>query len=172
MNQPSPFPRPPREPFLPILRELALCYQAFERHSSRHIRSLGLTPSQFDIIATLGNTSGMSCKELGERTLITKGTLTGVIDRLEARGLLRRRGAKHDRRSFTVALTPAGEREFERVFPAHLAFLKPAFGGFKGEDLAELEHKLHRLRSRFEDAEARSAAQKAAVIPNRAKVRR
>lgn len=158
MNQPSSFPRPPHEPFLPILRELALCFQAFERYSSRHIRSLGLTPSQFDIIATLGNTPGMSCKELGERTLITKGTLTGVIDRLEARGFLRRRGAKHDRRSFTVALTAAGEREFERVFPAHLSFLRPAFGGFSTEELMELEQNLHRLRGRIEDAETKNAA--------------
>jgi len=153
MKRTSPFPRPPREPFLPVLRELALCYQAFERFSSRHIRSLGLTPSQFDIIATLGNTAGMSCKELGERTLITKGTLTGVIDRLEARGLLRRRDAEHDRRSFTVALTPAGEREFERVFPAHLSFLRPAFSGFKGPDLNEMEVQLSQLRERIEARE-------------------
>ena len=34
----------------------------------------------FDIIVTLGNTPGLSFKELGQRTLITKGTLTGVVD--------------------------------------------------------------------------------------------
>lgn len=153
MKKASPFPRPPREPFLPLLRELVCCYQAFERHSSRHIRALGLTPSQFDIIATLGNTPGMSCKELGERTLITKGTLTGVIDRLEARGLLRRHDADHDRRSFTVALTHAGEREFARVFPAHLQFLRPAFAGFSNDDLEQLEARLAALRGQLERAE-------------------
>jgi DNA-binding MarR family transcriptional regulator len=72
----------PREPFLPMLRELARCYQAFESYSGLHIRSLDLTPSQFDIVATLGNTAGMSFKELGVKTLITKGTLTGVVYRL------------------------------------------------------------------------------------------
>ncbi len=145
--------RTPREAFLPVLRELARCYQAFERHSSRHIRSLGLTPSQFDIIATLGNTPGMSCRELGERTLITKGTLTGVIDRLEGRGLLRRHGCAHDRRSFTVALTAAGEREFARVFPEHLAFLRPTFAALSGDELARLQTQLVRLRECFESAE-------------------
>ncbi len=138
---------------MPLLRELVRCYQAFERHSSRHIRSLGLTPSQFDIIATLGNTEGLSCKELGERTLITKGTLTGVIDRLEARGLLRRHDTAHDRRSFTVALTSAGEREFARIFPAHLQFLRPAFGGLSGADYERLEGELAALREQFEQAE-------------------
>jgi hypothetical protein len=52
------------------------CYQAFEAYSATHIRTLGLTPPQFDIVATLGNTSGMTATELGEKTLITKGTLT------------------------------------------------------------------------------------------------
>ena len=42
----------------------------------------GLTVSQADVIFTLGNTAGMTCGEIGERTLITKGTLTGVIDRV------------------------------------------------------------------------------------------
>ena len=94
--------------FLPLLRELARCYQSFELTSSRHIRELGLTPPQFDIIATLGNTAGMSCKELGEKTLITKGTLTGVLDRLAERDLISRSVPPEDRRSIFICLTPAG----------------------------------------------------------------
>jgi MarR family 2-MHQ and catechol resistance regulon transcriptional repressor len=49
-----------------------------------------LTPSQFDIIATLGNTPGMTLQGIGEKTLITKGTLTGVVDRLQEKGLVDR----------------------------------------------------------------------------------
>ncbi|MFZ3174178.1 MAG: MarR family transcriptional regulator, partial [Thiobacillus sp.] len=72
--------------FLPTVQALVQCYQAFEAYSAAHIRTLGLTPPQFDIVATLGNTSGMTATELGEKTLITKGTLTGVVDRLVDRG--------------------------------------------------------------------------------------
>ena len=77
-------------PFLPTLRELASAYQAFEAYSAVHIRTLDLTPAQFDIIATLGNTPGMPFKELGEKTLITKGTLTGVVNRLTDKKLVQR----------------------------------------------------------------------------------
>ena len=73
------------EPFLPSLRELVRCYQTFSAYSAAHLRTLGLTPPQFDIVATLGNTPGMTPKEVGEKTLITKGTLTGVVDRLAAK---------------------------------------------------------------------------------------
>ena len=68
--------------FLPTMRELARAYQAFANYSDSHIRKLGLTPSQFDVIATPGNTEGMSMKALAEATLVTKGTLTGIVDRI------------------------------------------------------------------------------------------
>lgn len=144
----------PREPFLPMLRELARCYQAFEAYSGAHVRSLGLTPAQFDIVATLGNTPGMSFKELGEKTLITKGTLTGVVDRLEAQRLVRRSASPEDGRSMIVSLTPAGERLFEKVFPAHLDHMRLALGELSTAQLQRFETALRGLRNAFESAPA------------------
>lgn len=140
----------PRERYLRALRALARCYQAFERRSAAHVRALGLTPSQFDIIATLGNTPGMTFRQLGDETLITKGTLTGVVDRLEERGLVRRVGSPTDGRSTVVQLTPRGEAEFERAFPAHIAYLKRPFAALSGAEMDVLEASLDRLRHAFE----------------------
>ena len=138
-----------KKSFLPILRELVRCYQAFETLSSRHVRTLGLTPSQFDLIATLGNTDGMSFKELGERTLITKGTLTGVVDRLAAKKLVRRIDSPTDGRSQIVQLTAKGVAMFEQVFPAHLEHLRPAFASLDAKQMAQTEEVLMRLRRAF-----------------------
>jgi len=132
--------------FLPLLRELAHCYQAFESHSAAHIRTLGLTPAQFDLVATLGNTAGMSFKELGEKTLITKGTLTGVVDRLVAKRLVRRIASASDGRSQIVQLTGKGDALFARIFPAHLAHLRKVFADFGAAELAEVHSSLARLR--------------------------
>ncbi len=85
--------------------------------------TLGLTSAQFDIIATLGNTPGMMPKDLGEKTLITKGTLTGVVDRLVAKGLVRRIPSAQDGRSQIVQLTRKGAALFDKVFPAHLNYV-------------------------------------------------
>ena len=115
--------------FLPTVQALVHCYQAFEAYSAAHIRSLGLTPPQFDIIATLGNTAGMTATELGDKTLITKGTLTGVVDRLVERGWVERVAHGSDRRCQIVRLTQAGEALFAQVFPAHLAHLAASFAG-------------------------------------------
>lgn len=135
---------------IPVLRELVRCYQAFERLSVSHIRETGLTASQFDILVTLGNTQGMTFKELGQRTLITKGTLTGVVDRLEARGLARREASDKDGRSTVVRLTAEGEALFARVFEPHLAFLAPAFEALPDAARVQLESHLATLRASFE----------------------
>jgi DNA-binding MarR family transcriptional regulator len=137
--------------FLPTLQSLVRCYQAFETHSAAHIRALGLTPPQFDIIATLGNTQGMTATELGEKTLITKGTLTGVVDRLIDRGWVERTAHDSDRRCQIIRLTPSGETLFGQVFPAHMAHLGTCFAATSASEhkrwqaaLRGLEHVFRR----------------------------
>jgi len=135
--------------FLPLLRELSSTYQAFEVYSSAHVRSLALTPAQFDIVATLGNTPGMSPKELGEKTLITKGTLTGVVDRLEDKKLVRRAASPTDGRCQIIQLTAQGEKLFARIFPAHVAHMERAFAEFSPKELEGMTESLRRLRKAF-----------------------
>jgi MarR family transcriptional regulator, 2-MHQ and catechol-resistance regulon repressor len=144
-----------RERYLRSIRLLAECYHTFEHISSTNIRTLDLTPPQFDIIATLGNTEGMSFKELGEKTLITKGTLTGVVDRLEAKGLVCRSSHANDRRSTIVRLTEKGEKEFHRVFPPHIEVCKRPFLKYGEEDFVALESELAKLKQHLEDAARR-----------------
>jgi MarR family transcriptional regulator, 2-MHQ and catechol-resistance regulon repressor len=144
-----------KERYLRSIRLLAECFHMFEHISSTNIRTLDLTPPQFDIIATLGNTKGMSFKELGEKTLITKGTLTGVVDRLEAKGLVCRRSHAEDRRSTIVCLTQKGEMEFQRVFPPHIKVCKQPFLQYREEDFSALERELTRLKQHLDDAALR-----------------
>lgn len=138
--------------YMPALRQLIRCTQAFERFSGAHVKSMGLTESQFDVVATLGNTEGMTCKELGERTLITKGTLTGVLDRMEARMLITRRADASDARRTHITLTRKGSVLFAEVFPAHLTHLQRAFGRLSESELNHLCEGLTTLRRAFEKA--------------------
>lgn len=135
---------------LPTIRELLNCYQAFEAFSGAHIRSLGLTPSQFDIIATLGNTEGMRFKELGEKTLCTKGTLTGIVDRLNEKGLVYRLASPTDGRSQIVCLTAAGEKLFTEIFPAHMAYIDEGMAGIDCARMQVLHQELRYLRTFLE----------------------
>ncbi|MGZ8947058.1 MAG: MarR family winged helix-turn-helix transcriptional regulator [Methylococcaceae bacterium] len=131
--------------FPTVLRELLRTHQAFLAYAASHVHTLDLTLPQFDIIITLGDTSGMTFKKLGEKTLITKGTLTGVIGRLEDKGLVQRVASETDGRSQIVRLTTAGEALYERTFPEHLLFINRIFNDYSPEDIANLEDTLRRL---------------------------
>jgi len=91
----------------------------------------------------------MPLNELGAKTLITKGTLTGVVDRLSDKQLVRRIASPSDGRSQIVQLTPQGEAMFERIFPAHLAHMKKAFEELSADELVVMETSMRRLRDAF-----------------------
>ena len=138
------------DPYLKVLRPLVETYLAFELTSSRHIKSLRLTPSQFDVIATLGDTDGLTCSELSAHTLVTKGTLTGVLDRLVAKGLIRRDSVKGDRRCVKILLTEKGDTMFRNTLAAHIAFIRPFFErALNQKDIDVARTLLLRLRDSF-----------------------
>jgi DNA-binding MarR family transcriptional regulator len=142
-----------KQDFMPLMRELVRTYQAFTSFDVSELRNSGsgLTHAQADVIFTLGNTQGMNCKEIGERTLITKGTLTGVLDRLESRGLVVREPDPADGRRFRIVLTESGTRCFEREFPRQISALKLRFDHIPERDRQTLVRLLGKLRHAFEN---------------------
>jgi DNA-binding MarR family transcriptional regulator len=139
------------EDFIPLMQELAGAYQAFSLYDAEGLRrsGSGLTPSQARVIFTLGGTEGMTCKAIGDITLITKGTLTGVVDRLEEKGLVERWSVEGDGRKTIVALTRKGQRVYEREYPRHLDFLNEKFGQLGAGDRKQATRLLEKIRGVF-----------------------
>ncbi|OAI07973.1 MarR family transcriptional regulator [Methylomonas methanica] len=131
--------------FPTVLRQLLRTHQAFLSYAARHVHRLELTLPQYDVIITLGKTAGMQPKKLGEETLITKGTLTGVVSRLEDKGLVERSASKKDGRSQIIRLTEAGRAVYEQTFPEHLAHIGRLFDDYAPEEISKLEADLQRL---------------------------
>ena len=137
--------------FVPLMAELAGAYQAFSLYDAEGLRKSGsdLTPSQARVIFTLGDTDGMTCKDIGDITLITKGTLTGVVDRLEQKNLVERWSVEGDGRKTIVALTRSGKRVYQREFPRHIEFLKQKFDGLNARDRKQAIELLQKIRDLF-----------------------
>lgn len=76
----------------------------------------GITPPQFALLAFLWQEDGRSQRVLSEKTEIDRTTLSGLLDRLQKQGLVRRLPDPADRRAWQVCLTPAG-----RVLEGELA---------------------------------------------------
>ena len=132
--------------------EMTQAWHAFEQFASRHLRKQGLTPAQFAVLSALATGITLSCKSLSEQTGITKGSLTGIIDRLEEHGLAHRATSREDRRSHLVNLTDEGRATFERVADKHFAHLQQAFEGIDRDELADIEAGFRRFRQLINQA--------------------
>lgn len=135
------------------MRELVRAYQAVASYDAKGYRLAGsdLTQAQADVIFTLGNTEGMTCGEIGEKTLITKGTLTGVLDRLEQKTLIKRQSDPEDGRRIRIILTSQGEQLFEQEFPRQLEWMGERFMRLNKSDRKAATQLLAQIRDVFQD---------------------
>jgi DNA-binding MarR family transcriptional regulator len=138
-----------RESFIPLMRELVRSYQAFASYDAAGYRDVDLTVPQADVLFTLGHTDGLTFKDIGAKTLITKGTLTGVIDRLEQKGLVERVACPDDRRSTRARLTRTGRSLFNKEFPRQIKYLKARFDRLNKTEQRQAIEALRQLRSIF-----------------------
>lgn len=141
------YPVPQEVSLLPLWRLLAQCGQQAERLLAQHVEPMGLTPSQFDVLATLGDLpEGMNFKALSQQSLITGGTLTPVLGRMEAKGLVRRRKSPADSRQSIVSLTPEGQALYEASFLPWVERARAHLAALSAEEHAELVRLMGRLR--------------------------
>jgi len=80
--------------------------------------STGVTPVQFAAMQAVHNTPGLDQRTLARTIGFDTSTTAGVIDRLEARGLLQRNASLEDRRVRRLTLTPQGQALLAEVIPA------------------------------------------------------
>lgn len=101
---------------LPVFNALHRCNQRSERLLAAFAEERNLTPSQCDVLFTLGDTNGLPFKELSEQSHVGGGTLTPVLNRMEVKGLVRRCKHPSDCRQIIVRLTPEGQALYEETF--------------------------------------------------------
>lgn len=74
----------------------------------RLLRPLNVSAAGGLVLGILRDRGAMSPSELGERLIVTRATVTGLVDSLERRGFVRRSANPADRRGLIVEITPAG----------------------------------------------------------------
>jgi DNA-binding MarR family transcriptional regulator len=101
---------------------IASCYNLLMREARNRISSRWrLTLPQFDVLAELARADerGFTFVELSRLLLVTSGNLTGIVDRLEGRRLVRREPGDQDRRVIRVKLTEKGRAMTGEMLPKH-----------------------------------------------------
>jgi DNA-binding MarR family transcriptional regulator len=124
-----------------LIRAREVIGRRLERVFARH----GLTPAQFDVLATLQHGDGITQQELSERLLVTKGNVCGLIDRAEAAGWVERRPDPEDRRANRLYMTRRGRERLAETLPDHRAVIEQVLGRLGSGKLQDLHDLLDDL---------------------------
>jgi MarR family 2-MHQ and catechol resistance regulon transcriptional repressor len=95
--------------------------RAVETYAEKSITELEMCGSDFAVLEALLHKGPLPVNEIGKKILLTSGSITVAVDRLEKRGLVERRAHGTDRRARIVHLTNAGRKLITRIYAAHAA---------------------------------------------------
>ncbi|HVN13747.1 MAG TPA: MarR family transcriptional regulator [Kineosporiaceae bacterium] len=138
---------------LEVLSRVTRLARHLDRHRSAAFAAHGLEPWEFDVLAALrraGAPYQLSPGQLTAETLVTSGTMTNRIDRLEARALVRRRPDPADGRGVLVRLTDAGRELVDMSLEDLLGRERTLLAGLGSQDAATLSAQLRRLVASFD----------------------
>jgi len=121
--------------------------KVLDTHARRSLTELGMCGSDFGVLEALLHKGPLPVNVLGEKVLLTSGSITTAVDRLERRCLVERRSDPQDRRTRIVHLTDEGQELIRRIFAGHERDMERAvsvLGQAEREALAGLLRKLGR----------------------------
>jgi|ERR1700722_37975 len=107
-----------------------------------------LSPSQFNVLNLLqDHPDGLTQVELSRRLIMHRSNVTGLVDRLEARRLARRKDDPGDRRAFNVVLTPAGLKLLQQIEPHYYRAAETVWGSISPARAQRLVAELNSVSS-------------------------
>ena len=122
---------------------LYACAKETVRLYKPHLDKLGLTYTQYIAMLVLWEEEKLTVKELGNRLYLDSGTLTPLLKKLEAKGLLTRERSKEDERNLFITLTEEGLALKDKALPIPYEMVKCI--DMSEEEKATLYHLLYRV---------------------------
>jgi MarR family transcriptional regulator, organic hydroperoxide resistance regulator len=120
---------------------------------SESLRKIGLSVPQCDVLTTLTEKQGVSQQDLAQRLYVTKGNISGLIDRLALAGLVERRSIAGDKRQHAIFLTDSGCAAAEAAIGVQHAIIARTLGQLPEQKLAAFEELLIATRDLLRGSE-------------------
>jgi MarR family 2-MHQ and catechol resistance regulon transcriptional repressor len=126
--------------------------RAVEAYAGRSIAGLELCGSDFAVLEALLHKGALPVGEIGRKVLLTSGSITVAIDRLAAKGLVKRRASADDRRARIVSLTREGRRFISKAYADHAADMERLAEALSASERATLIRLLKKIGYRAASA--------------------
>lgn len=110
-----------------------------------------LSPSQFNVLNILrDHEDGLSQTDLSEALLTHRSNVTGLVDRLEERALVKRQSVPEDRRAYRVVLTDAGRKLLQEILPVYYQASEEVWSPMSAKRAKELVNELDAIKTQAE----------------------
>ncbi|MGK9251385.1 MULTISPECIES: MarR family winged helix-turn-helix transcriptional regulator [Paenibacillus] len=113
---------------------LSKAYRTIMDLAIKDMKKYGLSPSEFTVLEVLYTKGRVPLQQIGEKILVTSGSVTYNIDKLEKKELLKRIPCEDDRRVTFAELTEQGRRLFDSIFPQHASLIHSLTAGLDPEE--------------------------------------
>jgi len=130
---------------------MGMLHRALRRKYDRQLKDFGLTPCQFEVLMILWEEEGILLSELGRRVSRDGPTITGVIDRMENKILVKRKRDTHDRRAVRVVLTSKSKGMKEQLSATKKLVLQKIARNLSSKEIASLESVLAKMMKNMEE---------------------
>lgn len=130
--------------------QLARTFLRMQRRIVTTLAEHEITLAQFDLLATLHHSEGVTQQELAEWLLVTKGNICGLLDRLERAGWVSRRPDVRDARANRLHLTSEGRAKVQAVLPHHDALVIRTLQCLQPQETITLRGLLERVEAEAE----------------------
>ncbi len=100
-----------------VMINLRKIIRAIDMNSKKLIKRVGLTGPQLVILNEIEHSGEISAGEVARAVSLSQATVTGILDRLEKRGLVHRQRSQHDKRRIMLSITDAGKQILETKPP-------------------------------------------------------
>lgn len=124
---------------------LMKAYRALSQVDTRSISNSGLGLSDFAVLEILLHKGPLPVNAIGRQIMLTSGSITTAIDRLEKKQLVQRQACPNDRRVTFVALTTGGRTLIRRVFKVHANRMETVFQPLTASERTALATLLKKL---------------------------
>lgn len=119
--------------------------RAVEAYAHKSIQNLGLGLTDFAVLEALLHKGPLLISALGTKVLLTSGSITTAVDRLERQGFVVRQDDPTDRRARYVHLTPKGERIITKAFSKHSVDIDVLMSTLSNSEREQLSSSLRKL---------------------------
>lgn len=137
-----------QESRLELWQMVRTIYRATLKKLNARLVKERVTFSQYNVLLAISRNGPMPMSRLGDHMLVAPANVTGLVDRMELKGYVRRRRDQSDRRLYVIELTPTGSKLFKSISSRFVRYAASLSSDLDGAELEAALSALRKVRNR------------------------